>query len=113
MTRKSFDNVSCVIVSFKDLLYVHQNKNIYFQNKTNEIKDEKFINFLTENNPKLPKIINYSNTNILDNEFNKPIRIQKKIFEDKNQNKSMEKEEDKNEYQFIESNLSKKLMKIA
>ena len=107
MTRKSFDNVSCVIVSFKDLLYVHQNKNIYFQNKTNEIKDEKFINFLTENNPKLPKIINYSNTNILDNEFNKPIRIQKKIFEDKNQNKSMEKEEDKNEYQFIESNLSK------
>lgn len=107
MTRKSFDNVSCVIISFKDLLYVHQNKNVYLQNKTNEIKDEKFIKFLTENNAKLPKIINNSNSNILDNEFNKNIRIQKKIFEDKVQNKSIEKEEDKNEYQITESNLSK------
>ena len=107
MTRKSFDNVSCVIISFKDLLFIPQNKNINLQIKNNEMKDEKFIKFLKENNGKLPKIINYSKTNIQDNEFNKPIRIQKKIFEEKTQNKSIEKEEDKNEYQITESNISK------
>jgi hypothetical protein len=107
MTRKSFDNVSCVIISFKDLLFVPQNKNINLQIKNNEMKDEKFIKFLKENNGKLPKIINYSKTNIQDNEFNKPIRIPKKIFEEKTQNKSIEKEEDKNEHQITESNISK------
>jgi len=108
MTRKSFDNVSCVIVSFKDLLLEHQNKNNYLQNKINGIKDEIFINYLTEYNGKLPKIINYSNIN-LDNDLNKPTLIQKKIYEEKIQNKSLEKEEDKNGYQISESNLSRKI----
>ena len=53
MSRKSFDNVTCVIVSFKD--FINGNSN-YFQLQKNEK-----ININNKENEKLPKIVNNTN----------------------------------------------------
>ena len=57
MLRKSYDNVTCIIVAFKDLL---------FENNSNELENENNINLKNE---KKEKLINKRNTkvNIIDN----------------------------------------------
>lgn len=71
MTRQSFDNVSCVIVSFKDLLStINSNKNDINlspikKNKTNEIQEAKNI-IPEKKQEKSKKVIDNLCLNLLD-----------------------------------------------
>ena len=79
MLRKSYDNVTCIIVAFKDLL---------MENNSNELENENNINLKKENHGKKEKTINKRNTkiNIIDNNnennnftYNKNSNINKEI----------------------------------
>ena len=108
MARKSFDNVTCLIVAFKDLLNEDKRKNSSSEEKKeekNSLENEVELkkeneNNLIKNDDKLPKLIitNKSNDLLLENNKNeifenkKDNPMKKKIIIDKIQIKSIQKE---------------------
>ena len=122
MTRQSLDNVSCVIVSFKDLLgNIDSNKNDNTlspikTNKYNEIKEVKNI-IPDKKQEKSQKVIDNLCLNLLDsvqcndfNDENEEENTSKNInkeIEEKRKIKNSEKE--KNENSKTESNLNKNI----
>ena len=130
MSRKSFDNVTCVIVSFKDLLNTREEikKSSNFHSKLEirnyDIKEDKLINLLTEKNfKKLPKIFRNTNNKSLESQqlseylkndnydLNKKVKIHKKIFNDKIQISSIKKKNlaEFNNLNNIENNINKNI----
>ena len=123
MTRQSFDNVSCVIVSFKDLLStINSNKNDINlspikKNKTNEIQEAKNI-IPEKKQEKSKKVIDNLCLNLLDsvqcynlNDENDEENTSKNFkdeIEEKRKIKIIEKEEEK-ENTKTESILNKKI----
>ena len=111
MSRKSFDNVTCVIVSFKDLLNAFKpNNEQKIEKISNDIKDDK-------ENEKLPKIVNNINnfvensqsTNLTrkDNDDNIKQKMPKKrLIGEKIQIDGHKKEEDKKENKTFENILN-------
>ena len=127
MSRKSLDNVTCVIVAFKDLLNSNDlnKKNSHFHSRleirNNDIIEENSINYYTEKNyKKLPKIISNKNNKSLEahqlsdflkndnNDINKKVKIQKKIFGNKIQICGIKKR-DVTEISNIENNINKNI----
>ena len=111
MSRKSFDNVTCVIVSFKD--FINGNNSNHLQSK----KNEKFI-INDKENDKLPRIVNNIN-NIVENsqspnlknkitEENKKLKFPKKLIGEKIQINSIQKE-NKKENKTFENILNKNI----
>ena len=81
MSRKSFDNVTCVIVSFKDLLNPNNSNNVQkIENNSIYIKDDK-------ENERLPKIVNNIN-NFVENSQSSKSRNK---VNDENTNQKMQK----------------------
>ena len=128
MTRQSLDNVSCVIVSFKDLLsdidYSNKNENNLSpvkKNKTNEIKEVKNI-IPDKKQEKSQKVIDNLCLNLLDSvqvnnlidgneEENTSININNEIVEKNKINEKEKEKEKKNENENIktEGNLNKNI----
>ena len=126
MSRKSFDNVTCLIVAFKDLLNnndttktnLKENNNIIEKNTTKNEgnlenldakKSKKDIFKNIDKNEELPKLTNYkSNNEFIENNKNdnNEIKKKKKIIIDKIQIKSIQKE-DKNKNNTIANKLNK------
>jgi hypothetical protein len=126
MSRKSFDNVTCLIVAFKDLLNnndttktnLKENNNIIEKNTTKNEgnlenldakKSKKDIFKNIDKNEELPKLTNYkSNNELIENNKNdnNEIKKKKKIIIDKIQIKSIQKE-DKNKNNTIANKLNK------
>jgi len=104
MSRKSFDNVTCVIVSFKDLLNPNNSNNVQkIENNSNCIKNDK-------ENERLPKIANNIN-NFVENSLsvtskNKDInenenqKLQKRLIGEKIQIDGLKKEDKKENITF-------------
>ena len=106
MTRKSFDNVTCLIVAFKDLLNNNIRKSSLNEDKkesknyseNNSKKEKSEINW-DKNDDKLPKLItNKPNDLLIENNKNESIEnrkdniMKKKIVIDKIQIKGIQKE---------------------
>ena len=106
MTRKSFDNVTCLIVAFKDLLNNNLRKSSLNEDKkesknyseNNSKKEKSEINW-DKNDDKLPKLItNKPNDLLIENNKNESIEnrkdniMKKKIVIDKIQIKGIQKE---------------------
>jgi len=111
MSRKSFDNVTCVIVSFKDFINGINSNHLQSQ------KNEKFI-INNKENDKLPKIVNNIN-NLVENsqslnsknkitEENKKLKFPKKLIGEKIQINSIQKE-NKKENKTFENILNKNI----
>ena len=137
MSRKSFDNVTCLIVAFKDLLNdnnnisknnsklnenkIEENKknmeNNDFKKSKSEVKKENYDNFYNEKNDDiLPKLLKIKTTDsLLENNKNETVEnkknnniSKKKIIIDKIQIKSIQKEH-KTKNNTIENKLNKHL----
>ena len=103
MSRKSFDNVTCVMVAFKDLL---KNDNISENINDPEKSAKKSEINTVKKEKKLPKL----NTNLMSEERSKTTENKKKIVIDKIRINSIQKEEkNKMNYEMLSNRTSKKL----